>query len=139
MIVYSVYCVQTEDGMRDAHWLLEFRRCSSVLVYQLIVIDVGLFLCFNIFFIFERLIFRSGSIELFYQQYLTLPASLGLLPLRFWTIITYMFLHAGLWHILVNMLFLFFFGRLLEEYIGRKKLISKIGRASCRERVCQYV
>src|SRR3546814_15915876 len=35
-----------------------------------------------------------------------------------------MFLHAGLWHILVNMLFLFFFGRLLEEYIGRKKLIS---------------
>src|SRR3546814_5222104 len=88
------------------------------------LINVGLFLFFNIFFIFERLIFRSGSIELFYQQYLTLPASLELLPLRFWTIITYMFLHAGLWHILVNMLFLFFFGRLLEEYIGRKKLIS---------------
>src|SRR3546814_11859913 len=114
-------------------------RQSGKVTYQFIVINVGLFLFFNIFFIFERLIFRSGSIELFYQQYLTLPASLELLPLRFWTIITYMFLHAGLWHILVNMLFLFFFGRLLEEYIGRKKLISKIGRASCRERVCQYV
>src|SRR3546814_20448050 len=67
-------------------------RQSGKVTYQFIVINVGLFLFLNIFFIFERLIFRSGSIELFYQQYLTLPASLQLLPLRFWTIITYMFL-----------------------------------------------
>src|SRR3546814_18386566 len=84
-------------------------RQSGKVTYQFIVINVGLFLFFNIFFIFERLIFRSGSIELFYQQYLTLPASLELLPLRFWTIIPYMFLNAGLWHIPVNMLFLFLY------------------------------
>src|SRR5690606_4445702 len=63
-------------------------------------------------------------IEMFYQKYLFLPGSLENLVTRPWTILTYMFLHAGLWHILVNMLFLFWFGRLLEEYLGRKKVIS---------------
>lgn len=99
-------------------------RQSGKVTYQFIVANVGLFLFFNILFIFERLIFQSGIIARFYHEYLTLPASLELLAFRPWTIITYMFLHAGLWHILVNMLFLFWFGLLLEEYLGRKKIIS---------------
>lgn len=99
-------------------------RQSGKVTYQFIVANVGLFLFFNILFIFERLIFQSGIIARFYHEYLTLPASLELLAFRPWTILTYMFLHAGLWHILVNMLFLFWFGLLLEEYLGRKKIIS---------------
>ncbi|MFS8617576.1 MAG: rhomboid family intramembrane serine protease [Solitalea sp.] len=99
-------------------------RQSGKVTYEFIAINVGLFLIFNILFIFERLIFRTGIIELFYQKYLFLPGSLENLVTRPWTILTYMFLHAGLWHILVNMLFLFWFGRLLEEYLGRKKVIS---------------
>src|SRR5690606_11749920 len=99
-------------------------RQSGTVTYEFIAINVGLFLIFNILFIFERLIFRTGIIELFYQKYLFLPGSLETLVTRPWTILTYMFLHAGLWHILVNMLFLFWFGRLMEEYLGRKKVIS---------------
>ncbi|NQU10811.1 rhomboid family intramembrane serine protease [bacterium] len=35
-----------------------------------------------------------------------------------WQPVTYLFLHAGIWHILWNMLFLWFFGREVELFIG---------------------
>lgn len=35
-----------------------------------------------------------------------------------WTVVTYMFLHAGLMHLLFNMIGLFFFGPRLEERLG---------------------
>ena len=37
---------------------------------------------------------------------------------RPWGMVTYMFMHAGLWHLLINLLFLFFFGPRLEERWG---------------------
>jgi membrane associated rhomboid family serine protease len=37
-----------------------------------------------------------------------------------WTVITYMFLHAGLGHLFFNMIGLFFFGPRLEERLGSK-------------------
>ncbi len=41
-----------------------------------------------------------------------------------WSIITYMFLHGGLTHILFNMLGLFFFGPRLEEELGSKHFLG---------------
>ncbi len=41
-----------------------------------------------------------------------------------WTIVTYMFLHGGLTHILFNMLGLFFFGPRLEEELGSKHFLG---------------
>lgn len=38
--------------------------------------------------------------------------------LRPWTVVTYMFVHAGLWHLLFNMLALYFFGPRLEVRLG---------------------
>lgn len=40
-----------------------------------------------------------------------------------WTIITSMFTHIGLWHILVNMLSLYFLGSFLLRLIGEKKFL----------------
>lgn len=42
---------------------------------------------------------------------------------RPWTLITYMFLHAGVWHILFNMIGLYFFGPRLEARIGSRGFI----------------
>jgi len=42
----------------------------------------------------------------------------ALLPHRPWTVVTYMFLHAGLWHIGFNMLALYFFGPAVETRLG---------------------
>jgi membrane associated rhomboid family serine protease len=43
---------------------------------------------------------------------------------RPWTIITYMFVHGGILHILFNMLFLFFFGPPLEERWGGREFVK---------------
>lgn len=46
-------------------------------------------------------------------------------PWTAWTIFTYMFVHApGIWHILFNMLILFFFGPRLEVRLGSGKFLT---------------
>ena len=58
------------------------------------------------------------------------PAMMDLLALvpawvlvRPWTLLTYMFLHAGLWHLLFNMLGLYFFGPRLEAELGSRDFL----------------
>jgi membrane associated rhomboid family serine protease len=41
-----------------------------------------------------------------------------------WTPITYMFVHAGLWHLFFNMLSLFFFGPRVEQRLGSPRFIT---------------
>ena len=43
---------------------------------------------------------------------------------RPWTLITYIFLHIGLWHLFFNMLVLYFFGTALESRAGNKQLLA---------------
>jgi len=56
--------------------------------------------------------------------YLAIPANISVLLVRPWTFITYMFLHWDVLHIFFNMLFLFWMGRILQEYLGNKKLLA---------------
>ncbi len=49
----------------------------------------------------------------------------GVIPgLRIWQPVTYLFLHGGLWHLLINMLMLWMFGRELELVWGKKKFLN---------------
>ncbi len=52
---------------------------------------------------------------------------LGLQPATFlhrpWTILTSLFIHSGLWHIITNMLTFYFFGRYLSRLVGASKLL----------------
>jgi membrane associated rhomboid family serine protease len=48
----------------------------------------------------------------------------ALLPTRPWTVVTYMFLHAGLWHIGFNMLALYFFGPAVETRLGGRHFVG---------------
>ena len=52
---------------------------------------------------------------------------LGFQPASFlhrpWTIVTSLFIHSGLWHIIANMLAFYFFGRYLSRLIGEGKLL----------------
>lgn len=41
-----------------------------------------------------------------------------------WTIVTYMFVHGGLWHIAFNMISLFFFGPRVEERLGSQRFLA---------------
>ncbi len=59
-----------------------------------------------------------------FAQFLTFVPEL--LMFRPWTIFTYMFVHdlGGIWHILFNMLVLFFFGPRLEAELGGKHFLG---------------
>ena len=51
-----------------------------------------------------------------------LPGDLGLLLRRPWTLLTYMFAHIDFLHILFNMLWLYWLGRIFMEYFSPKQL-----------------
>ncbi|MFM8995169.1 MAG: rhomboid family intramembrane serine protease [Bacteroidota bacterium] len=39
-----------------------------------------------------------------------------------WSVLTYMFLHLSLWHLLGNLLWLYFVGSILEDLVGAKRI-----------------
>lgn len=51
-----------------------------------------------------------------------LPARLGTILTRPWTLISFMFVHQGFIELLTNMLWLWWFGTLLQEFAGPKKV-----------------
>jgi len=61
----------------------------------------------------------------FHKQILdwfTLPASLGKLIIRPWTIVLYMFSHYSVWGLISTVLWLWAFGYLLQDLTGNKKI-----------------
>src|SRR5580698_8988685 len=91
----------------------------------LIAINVAVFLLIGIPAVFEWLFTGSSQIITFYSnEYLAIPAYLPKLLVRFWTPLTYMFMHAGIFHILFNMLWLYWLGQIFEEYLGNKRTIG---------------
>ena len=92
---------------------------------QLIIINVIVFLIMGVFLVGSTVSQHPEVFEFIHQQ-LSIPASLGTFFSKPWTILTYAFLHdmSGILHILFNMLFLYWFGKLFVEYLGSDKLIA---------------
>ena len=64
---------------------------------------------------------ETGTLPISSRELVLVPA---LIPMRPWTLITYMFLHGGLGHIAFNMLGLYFFGSRVEARIGGRHFIA---------------
>src|SRR6188768_400138 len=73
-----------------------------------------------VYFFFQN---GEGTFNAQVVQYFELPSNLTTLSERPWTVLTYMFSHTGVIHILTNMLWLWSFGFILQEITGNKKLI----------------
>jgi membrane associated rhomboid family serine protease len=88
---------------------------------RLIVINCVVFLAANIIVSVMEV---SGEMEPYYtvSDWIDLHASLAVFLRRFWGIFTYMFVHFGLMHLLSNMLWLFFLGRIFSELLGGARL-----------------
>ena len=86
----------------------------------LLVANVGIFL----FELFLQLGLRIGNIYL-YNVFLALfalnPLGRGFMV---WQLVTYMFIHGGFFHILFNMLALWFFGVELENVWGTRRFLT---------------
>jgi len=98
----------------------DFRQ-NSVL-NRLLYANVAIFLIIQVLSLLGRLMkFDSVAVE-FAKNWLAVPASLGSLIFKPWTVFTYMFLHLDFWHILFNMLWLYFLGQLFVQFLGERKL-----------------
>ena len=53
-----------------------------------------------------------------------LPSNTSEIIKRPWSILTYMFLHESFIHLLFNMLWLHFGGKLFLEYLNQKQLVN---------------
>lgn len=92
---------------------------------QLIIINVVVFLAVGLLFVFSRILSFESFFTLIHNQF-SIPPKFSDFILRPWTIITYAFMHDlySIFHILFNMLALYWFGRLFIEYLGSDKLIA---------------
>lgn len=94
--------------MRDTSY-----RAQWPLTYVLIAINVAMFIL-------------QGLLE-FYRifpvtHYLSLSPQ-GLAHGFVWQLVTFQFLHAGLFHLIMNLIVIYFFGRPLEGYFGRRRFL----------------
>ncbi|MDN3687025.1 rhomboid family protein [Cyclobacterium jeungdonense] len=92
-------------------------------LYKIIAINLLAFLVLMIM----RVFLTIGGAEDLYRSivsYFMMPASLPRLLTQPWTMLTYMFLHEGFFHIIFNLLFLYWFGLLVQEYLGNRKLVN---------------
>ncbi|MCC7513783.1 MAG: rhomboid family intramembrane serine protease [Bacteroidia bacterium] len=94
------------------------------MLQKIIVVNAIIYLFVNLGDVLLRLFnFPDGIISGFLTDWLAVPSSVKSLLYRPWTLITYSFYHENFLHILFNMLWLFFMGRLFTEYLGEKKLL----------------
>jgi membrane associated rhomboid family serine protease len=98
-----------------------FKKGSSLI--QLIYINIAFFLVISIIGIIGFLVVNP---EMSNQtiRFLSVPSSFTTLLYRPWTLITYMFTHKELLHIVVNLLWLYWFGSIFLEYFDQKKLVA---------------
>jgi membrane associated rhomboid family serine protease len=105
------------DNLKNA-----FKHSDNSL-YKLIAINLLVFLVVMV----ARVLMTIGGVGDLYSSalsYLMMPASVSRLIFQPWSILTYMFLHEGIFHILFNMLFLYWFGLLINQYLGSRKLAN---------------
>jgi membrane associated rhomboid family serine protease len=98
-----------------------FREGSTLT--RLIYLNIAVFIVLTIIAVIGFLItdpdISDKALNLF-----AVPSSLKTLLLRPWTLITYMFVHKDVWHILFNMLWLYWFGAIFLEYLDQRKLVA---------------
>lgn len=84
---------------------------------KLILINAGVFLVLNILLAFI-------DDDLFLLSLVGLPAGIGDWIFRFWTLGTYMFVHEGFFHLLFNLLWLYWFGRIMADLYTHARVLQ---------------
>lgn len=97
----------------------EFKNAN--ILYKLIYLNVGIFLLYNIFSVISSLFILDVGPSL---EKLILPSNTSTLIKQPWSIISYMFFHKTFIHLLFNMIWLHFAGKLFLDYFNEKQFFS---------------
>jgi len=99
-----------------------FRRGNTLV--QLMLINGAIFLSLILVGFILSFIPQGGAINKAITDNFELVAPIREFIWKPWTLITYGFTHYGFLHLLFNMLTLFWFGTLVQEFIGSRKLLN---------------
>ena len=102
---------------------LKHKYKTGTVLTRLIFINIGVFvvlMAINV--VFTLFLSRVMAFDLL--EFVAVPSDLSALLHRFWTPFTYMFVHERFWHILFNMLWLYWFGRMFLQYFSGRTLGS---------------
>ena len=89
---------------------------------QVIIINIVVFALVNILRVMLSI---SGNVDayIWILNQMALPSDIMTFLTKPWTLITYFFTHERFFHILFNMLFFYWFGKIIYEYLGNNKLL----------------
>lgn len=102
---------------------IKFQFRTGNILMQLIYVNSGIFLAMMVMRVLLHL-FGQGGIYLEMERLLAVPASPLAVLLRPWTLLTHMFVHQGFFHVLFNMIWLYFGGNIFLTFLDSKKLLS---------------
>ncbi|MCB0653828.1 MAG: rhomboid family intramembrane serine protease [Saprospiraceae bacterium] len=94
-------------------------------VSRIILVNIGVFLLINIVWVILR-ISNGWVTPPAYEkivQFLSISSSVRHNLTHIWVFITHMFLHEGFFHLFFNMLMLYYFGRIVGDFIGNHRVL----------------
>ncbi|MBR1882247.1 MAG: rhomboid family intramembrane serine protease [Muribaculaceae bacterium] len=95
------------------------RYLQGTILLRIIYINVAVFLLLTATLLIAFLLGWDAQVVL---KWIELPSQPHELLHKPWTLITYMYAHHDVWHILFNMLWLYWLGRIFTEYFTEKQL-----------------
>lgn len=100
---------------------IRYKIQTATVTEKLIAINV---LVFILFFLLRTIAYLFQLPSDFLLEWFVFPKEPMEFLLKPWSIITYSFLHSGIWHILSNMLILYFSGIYFLNYFSPKRLLN---------------
>ena len=104
--------------MADIFTKIKHRFDTGSILAKFIFINAGVFIIIRLMSVILTLFIREPS----FLEYIQMPSSSTLLAYRPWTAITYMFVHFDFLHILFNMLWLYWFGKIFLMFFTDRQL-----------------
>ncbi len=100
---------------------LKYRYATATMLEKLIAINVIMLI---LMYLSRTIGFLMQINTDFLVEWLVFPKELGEFIIKPWTIITYAFMHSGFFHILFNMIILYFSGQIFLTFFSPKRLLN---------------
>ena len=130
-------------GIYDRDYYRDPRRSSRVGQMQMWSVTTWIIVINVVVFVLDNLLFKNGNGVVYrldvpptqqnppftilfspFEGFGHFSVAMGIGRLEIWRFITFQFLHADLTHLIFNMFALFFFGPLIESYLGRGRYLA---------------